>query len=133
MDTNVLVAALRSRQGASFEIFRRLRPGEWKAVLSNHLVFEYEEVLKQQAPELGLTLDDVDQLLNAICSRGEECLLSHVWQPILVDPDDEPLVQLALESNALRIITHNVRHLLPAVAMGVEVLRPRTFLDKLRS
>ena len=133
MDTNVLVAALRSQQGASFEIFRRLRFGEWKAVLSNHLLFEYEEVFRRQALELGLTFKDVDQLLNAICARGEECLLSHIWQPILVDPDDEPLVQLALESNALRIVTHNVRHLLPAVALGVEVLRPGTFLDKLRS
>jgi|SRR6185503_12873978 len=107
--------------------------GEWKAVLSNHLLFEYEEVFRRQALELGLTFKDVDQLLNAICARGEECLLSHIWQPILVDPDDEPLVQLALESNALRIVTHNVRHLLPAVALGVEVLRPGTFLDKLRS
>lgn len=133
MDTNVLVAALRSRRGASFEILRRLRIGEWQSVLSNHLLYEYEEILKRQAPDLGLSLEDVDQLLSAICARSEECLLSHSWQPVLVDPDDEPLVQLAIESDALRIVTHNVRHLLPAVALGVEVLRPSTFLDKLRS
>jgi len=46
MDTNVLYAALHSRLGASFEIFRRLREGEWTAVVSNHLVHEYEEILK---------------------------------------------------------------------------------------
>jgi putative PIN family toxin of toxin-antitoxin system len=132
MDTNVLIAALRSRQGASFEILRRLRFGEWTAVLSNHLLYEYEEIVKRQAPELRLTFDDVDQLLNAICARGEECLLSHGWQPILSDPDDEPLVQLAIESDALRIVSHNVRHLRPAVRLGVELLRPREFLDKLR-
>jgi putative PIN family toxin of toxin-antitoxin system len=133
MDTNVLIAALRSRQGASFEILRRLRFGEWTAVLSNHLLYEYEEIVKRQAPELGLGLDDVDQLLNAICARGEECLLSHGWQPILSDPDDEPLVQLAIESDALRIVSHNVRHLRPAVRLGVELLRPREFLDRLRA
>jgi putative PIN family toxin of toxin-antitoxin system len=132
MDTNVLVAALRSRQGASFEIFRRLRLGEWTAVLSNHLLFEYEEILKRQALELGLSLADVDQLLNGICASGEECFLSHSWQPILSDPDDEPLVQLAIESDAFRIVSHNVRHLRPAVQLGVELLRPREFLDKLR-
>ena len=77
-------------------------------------------------------IHDVDQLLNAICARGEECLLSHGWQPILSDPDDEPLVQLAIESDALRIVSHNVRHLRPAVRLGVELLRPREFLDKLR-
>ena len=132
MDTNVLVAALRSRRGASFEIVRRLRLGQWSAVLSNHLLYEYEEILKRQAPELGLSLEGVDELLNAICARGEECLLSHAWQPILSDPDDEPLVQLAIESDAFRIVSHNVRHLRPAIQLGVELLRPREFLDKLK-
>jgi len=62
MDTNVLVAAFRSRHGASFEIFRRLRLGEWTTVVSNHLLFEYEEILKREAPELGLSLEEVDEL-----------------------------------------------------------------------
>ncbi len=132
MDTNVLVAALRSRKGASFEILRRLRLGEWTALLSNHLLYEYEEILKRQAQELGLSLEDVDELLNAICARAEECLLSHAWQPILTDPDDEPLVQLSVESDARRIVSHNVRHLRPATRLGVEVLRHREFLAKLR-
>jgi len=69
MDTNVLVAAFRSRTGASFEIFQRLRRDEWIAVLSNHLVYEYEEVLKRDAATSSLRLDDVDQILNAMCSR----------------------------------------------------------------
>lgn len=132
MDTNVLVAALRSNQGASFEIFRRLRLEEWTAVVSNHLLFEYEEILKRQAPDLGLSLEDVDELLNAISARADECLLSHGWQPVLIDPDDEPLVQLAIESDAFRIVSHNIRHLRPVVQLGVELLRPHEFLDKLR-
>jgi predicted nucleic acid-binding protein len=49
MDTNVLIAAFRSRRGASFEVFRRLRLGEWTTVVSNHLLYEYEEVLKRDA------------------------------------------------------------------------------------
>jgi predicted nucleic acid-binding protein len=48
------------------------------------------------------------------------------------DPDDEPLVQLAVESGALLIVTHNVRDLQPATRLGVEVLQPREFLAKLR-
>jgi len=45
----------------------------------------------------------------------------------LADPDDEPLVQLAYDSGARRIITHNERDLAPARALGVEVLPPRAF------
>jgi len=128
LDTNVLVAAFRSRTGASFEIFRRLRLDEWTAVLSNHLTYEYEEVLKRDAAALSLSLAEIDDLLNAICARGEEWSLTHNWEPILHDPDDEPLVQLAQESGALVIITHNTRHLQPAVALGIQVLKPLEFL-----
>jgi len=128
MDTNVLYAALHSRLGASFEILRRLRAGEWTAVVSNHLVHEYEEILKSKAPELGLSLEDIDELLNAICARAEECRLRPGWWPVLSDPDDEPLVQLASESSAKRIVTHNWKHLSPATKIGIEVLKPGEFL-----
>jgi putative PIN family toxin of toxin-antitoxin system len=132
MDTNVLVAAFRSRTGASFQILERLRREEWTAVLSNHLIFEYEEVLKRDAAALALSLDDVDQLLNALCARGDEWTLTHNWEPVLADPDDEPLVQLARESGAQAIITHNTGHLRPALALGIQVLKPREFLAILR-
>lgn len=58
--------------------------------------------------------------------------MTHNWEPVLTDPDDEPLVQLAQESGALVIITHNTRHLLPASALGIQVLKPKEFLAKLR-
>ncbi len=133
MDTNVLYSAFRSANGASFEVFRRLRLGEWTVVLSNHLVHEYEEILKSHRQELGLSLDDVDQLLNAICARAEEWPLAHGWEPILQDPDDEPLVQLAVESRANRVITHNVRDLVSARHLGIDVLKPGEFLAMLQT
>jgi putative PIN family toxin of toxin-antitoxin system len=132
MDTNVLVAAFRSRKGASYEIFDRLRQDEWTAVLSNHLFYEYEEVMKEDAAALSLSLDDVDQIVNAISARGEEWSLTHNWEPVLTDPDDEPLVQLAQESGSLVVITHNTRHLQPASALGIQVLKPKEFLFILR-
>ncbi len=132
LDTNVLVAAFRSRTGASFEVFRRLRLDDWTAVLSDHLTYEYEGILKRDAAALSLSLADIDALLNAICARGEEWSLTHNWEPILRDPDDEPLVQLAQESGALVIITHNTRHLQPAARLGIQVLKPMEFLRMLQ-
>jgi putative PIN family toxin of toxin-antitoxin system len=133
LDTNVLVAAFRSRRGASFQIYYRLRQGAWTAVVSNHLLYEYEEVLKRDAAELGLSLDDADQVLNAVCAQAEEWTLPPGWQPVLADPDDEPLVQLAEESGANLIVTHNTGHLQPATKRGVQVLQPRDFLAILRA
>jgi predicted nucleic acid-binding protein len=130
MDTNVLVSAFRSKYGASFQVFRSMRLGLWTAVVSNHLLFEYEEVLRRQAQALNLSPADVDQILNAVSARCEEWPLSHSWQPILQDPDDEPLVQLAAESGARLITTHNLRHLQPATRLNIEVLKPAEFLAR---
>ncbi len=127
MDTNVLFSALRSRLGSSFTVFTALRQNRWRAMLSNHLLHEYEEILKAHASELGLSLADIDTILDAICARAEEWQLLLGWVPILHDPDDEPLVELAYDSDARRIVTHNVRHLAPARRIGVEVLLPHQF------
>ncbi len=48
LDTTVLVAGLRSRNGASFALLRLLREGRWTLVLSNTALAEYEEVLKRE-------------------------------------------------------------------------------------
>ena len=104
MDTNVLDSAFRSRLGYSFDVFVALRRGQWRAVVSNHLVHEYEEIPKRHATDLGLSLDEIDALLDALCARAEEWQLALGWLPILPDPDDEPLAQLAYDSGARRIM-----------------------------
>ena len=95
--------------------------------VSNHLVHEYKEILKRHATDFGLSLGEIDTLLDAICARAEEWQLALGWLPILPDPDDEPLAQLAYDSGARRIITHNLRDLAPARRIGIAVLPPREF------
>ncbi len=119
MDTNVLYAAFRSRLGASFERFRRLRLGEWTAVVSNHLVHECEGVLKANASALGLSLEDMDELLNAICARAEEWRLQPGWCPPRPDRTTNRWCHWASESAANRMVTHNVRHFAPVAAWGL--------------
>jgi len=106
-------------------LFNRLREGDWTAVISNHLLLDYEEVLKRNAIELRLSLDDLDQLLNAICARAEVWPLAPGWGPLLRDPDDEPLTQLAWESGAQCVITYNLLRLKPETALGIEFLKLR--------
>ena len=97
-------------------------------MLSNHLLLEYEEVLKRNATVIALTHDEVDRFLNAIC-KGADCFqLPAVQLPRLPDADDEPLLRLAETSAARLITTHHLRHLRPAKEHGVTVLPPREFL-----
>ena len=128
LDTNVMLAALLSNRGAAFEILQKLRRGEWRLVLSNHLLLEYEEVLKRNAAALALTHEEVDRLLNAICQAADCFQLPAPRPPRLPDADDKPLLRLAEVTDARLISTHNLRHFRPAAAHGVAVLPPRESL-----
>ena len=80
----------------------------------------------------GLTLEDIDAVLDALCTTAEQRQLEPDWIPRLIDPDDEPLLQLAVEAQVPIIVTRNARHLNPAQKFGIEVLTPAEFLARLR-
>src|SRR5436309_497816 len=132
LDTNVLVAGLRSRRGASHELLRSLRAGKWTLVLSNTVLGEYHEVLHREAVATGLSHADIDAYLDVLCALAEKRTLSTEWQPVAADPDDEPFVQLAREAKVSYLVTHNVRDLTGAQQFGVQVVRPAEFLSALR-
>jgi putative PIN family toxin of toxin-antitoxin system len=132
IDTNVFLSSLWSTQGAAFEIFAQLRRGRWQIVLSNHLLFEYEEVAKRTTTETGLSLQDLDDILDGLCATADFQQLQPDWIPRLSDPDDEPLLQMAVEAKVPTIVTRNVKHLRPAESFGIEVLTPAQFLAKLK-
>lgn len=133
MDTNVVVAGLRSQRGASFELLRLLRAGRWTLVLSNTVLAEYEEVVKREHAALGLSLEDTDRFLDALCLLAERNQVSSQWVPVLPDPTDEPLVHLAFETKVDCVVTHNLRHFESARALGIKVLAPKEFLSIVRA
>ena len=69
-----------------------------------------------------------EELLDALCLLAERHTLPERPLPTLVDPDDEPLVHLAVGAKVPHLITHNVRHLMPANAQGINVVTPGQFL-----
>jgi predicted nucleic acid-binding protein len=69
IDTNVLVAAFRSSLGASYRLLQTLEKRAWRPVISPGLAFEYEAVLKRGATAIGLTLEDIDDFVEYLCSR----------------------------------------------------------------
>jgi putative PIN family toxin of toxin-antitoxin system len=131
-DTNVLLAGLRSRRGASHELLRLLNEGRWILVLSNTLLTEYQEILHREQAMLPYTHEEIERLLDGLASRSEKRRLGTRWWPVLEDSDDEMMVHLAVESRADYLVTHNVRHLQPAARLGVCVVTPREFLRELR-
>lgn len=72
MDTNVLVAGLRSQSGASHELLRLLKRQEWALVLSNTLLTEYQEVLHREQRALPYSHHEIERLLDGLVPPRRE-------------------------------------------------------------
>ncbi|MGD1074318.1 MAG: PIN domain-containing protein [Bryobacteraceae bacterium] len=73
LDTDVVVAAMRSPAGASAAILRSLRQGQATLLLSVPLALEYESVCQKAEHRLaaGLSERQVDTFVNAVIAMAE--------------------------------------------------------------
>jgi len=107
LDTSVLVSAFRSRLGASFRLVRELvEKPRFQIAISVPLILEYESALRRKT---DLTERDVDEVLNFLCEVGDRREIYFLWRPFLRDPRDEMVLEVAVESRAGSIVTHNIR------------------------
>jgi putative PIN family toxin of toxin-antitoxin system len=128
LDSNVLVAALRSRRGASFRVVELLRKGRFQIAVSVPLVFEYEAVLVRHAAELGLSRKEAAGLVDYFCQVAHRQNIHFLWRPALNDPRDEFILELAVAAECQAIVTHNARDFGGARPFRVKVLTPGELL-----
>lgn len=135
-DTNVIVAALRSRTGASNALLRALRLGELEAVASVPMMLEYEAVLMrpEQLQAMGLTAQEMSVFLDGLAVLLILVLPYFLWRPVLRDPDDEMVLDAAVNGRAEAIVTFNVQDFVPeARQFNLLILTPAEALRRLRS
>jgi putative PIN family toxin of toxin-antitoxin system len=128
LDTNVFVSALRSQLGASYKLLSLVGGDAFEIAVSVPLVLEYEEVARRQARRMGLTYDDIDDILNFVCTAADRRQIFFLWRPFLTDPSDDMVLELAVEAGCKYIVTFNVRHFKRVEQFGVSAVTPREFL-----
>lgn len=128
LDTNVIVAALRSRRGASNRLLSLVGTHRFEIHDSVALVLEYEDVLQRQRTELGLSEDEVADFIDALCSMAHHHKIYFLWRPVLSDANDELLLELAVTARCEYIVTHNVSDFKGIERFGVQAITPREFL-----
>lgn len=133
MDTDAVVAAMRSRSGASAGLLLAARAGRTTLLATAALVVEYEAVCgrAEHRRAAGFGDDDLRVFLDAVVDLVEPVQPWFRWRPQLPDPDDELVLEAALNGRADAIATFNRRDFAPAVGFGVEVLLPAEALRRL--
>jgi len=129
LDTNVLISAQRSQRGASSRLLSLLDTGKFETHLSVALVLEYEEVLMRYRLNLGLSQDDVTDLVDALCALSQLHEIHYQWRPYLRDADDEFVLELAVAAGCKYIVSFNQRHFVGVERFGIRVMTPGKFLQ----
>ncbi len=134
LDTDVLVAAIRSDAGASRRLVENALDERYSLMVSVPLMVEYEAVLtrSEHLAESRLSADDVQALLDAVADVAEPVRLSYLWRPILSDAQDDMVLETAVNGQADLLVTFNQRHFTRAAAtFALQVLRPADTLRRL--
>ncbi len=134
LDTSVLVAAARSRQGASFALVSSPPHPRFGFALSVALYTEWQAVLTR--PEHlppGLQPQDALAYLRYLASIAHLQDVHYLWRPFLRAPDDDMVLECAVASGSRYLVTHNVRDFARITSLGISPVTPAEFLDMLRS
>ncbi len=130
LDTNVLVSALITPQGASAQLLLELRDGAFELVVTPMLLAELDEVLHRPKFRRILSTPEIDGYVALI---RHECIVMEdpapSSDPLAADPDDEYLIDLARAARVDALVSGDT-HLL-ALRGRVPVMNPREFLDSL--
>ena len=132
-DTSVLVAAARSRLGASHALVRSIPRPEFQLCLSVGLYTEWQRALTR--PEHlppGQTPEDAIRFLRHLASQAHLQEIHFLWRPFLPDPNDDMVLELAFAAGCRYIVTHNLNDFCGSEQLGVTAIAPREFLNLIR-
>ena len=104
----------------------RIGAGDFEIAVSVPLVLEYEDAMLRHRG--GLSAGDVRDIVDYVCSVARHHRVFFLWRPLLRDPNDDMVVELAVASQADAIVTHNLRDFSAAASLGIRVLAPGPFL-----
>jgi putative PIN family toxin of toxin-antitoxin system len=128
IDTNVLVAALRSNRGASFRLLQNIDSDLLELNLSVPLFLEYEDAAKRLVKKGGLSISDIDNILSYLAFVAKPRNIYYLWRPFLKDPKDDMVLELAVAVQCKYIVTFNQRDFAGIEQFGISLISPKDLL-----
>jgi predicted nucleic acid-binding protein len=134
LDTDVIVAAMRSPRGASAELLQRIDCGNATMLLSVALALEYEAqcMLAEHRLAAGLSAVEAGIFVDGLIAMAEPVQSFFRWRPQLHDPGDELVLEAAVNGRADAIVTFNEKDLRYArQSFDIDVIRPGEALRRI--
>jgi putative PIN family toxin of toxin-antitoxin system len=128
LDTNVLISSFRSRRGPAFALVSRIGSGLFEISVSVPMVLEYEEVLHRKT---SLEDQEILSALRFLCFAAHRQKIFYLWRPLLPDPKDDMVLELAVASRSRFIVTYNQRDFVQSGQFGIESLTPEELLRRI--
>jgi len=132
IDTNVILSGLLSQKGASYKLLQLIPKKLFTIFISVPLILEYESILLKNIRKINVSKTEIDNFLDYICAISEHASIYYLWRPILKDPYDDHILELAVSSNVKYIITFNISDFNEAKNFGITPIEPNDFLEKIR-
>jgi len=136
LDTDVVVAALRSPSGASRWLLSRVLLRKIRVAVSVPLLLEYEAVLNrpEHLAAMKLTGGDVGVILDALAAVAKQVRFSFRWRPLLTDANDDMVLETAINGGASWIVTFNVQDFgTVGESFGCRAILPREAVREIRA
>jgi putative PIN family toxin of toxin-antitoxin system len=131
LDTNVLVTALLSENGASRLVLHAIAQNLFDLAITVPLVLEYESSAMRVCEERGIDTSVIEPILNFWCAIGIKHQVHFLWRPGSKDPGDDMVIESAVAAQADCIVSYNAKDLKTATQFGIDVISPHTFLQRI--
>ena len=128
LDTNVIVAAMRSKVGASYRLLMTIGHPQWQSVVTSALMYEYEDVARRPGNVSGLSSQEITDILDLLYRESHRQVAWFSWRPVSSDPGDDLILDAAIAGGCDFVVSFNERHLRVSRSFGIETLRPAEFL-----
>ncbi len=131
LDTNIIVSALRSQQGASYRLVTLIGQADFEINLSVPLALEYEDAAKRLLGQIAMLEQDIDDILDYLCRMAQQREIFYLWRPFLKDPKDDMVLELAVSAGCAFIVAYNRQDFAGIEQFAVEAITPAEFLTKI--
>jgi len=131
LDSNVLVAGLRSRRGASFRVLSLVGAGRFVTVVTVPLVLEYERAVCDTRHAWPHRAEDLRAVLDYLCAASERRQVHFLWRPCLPDANDDMVLEAAVAGKCTTIVTFNIKDFAGSERFGIRAMVPGDLLGHL--